>query len=84
MGCIPVVLSKFALKILFMNIFVIMLLFFTGNSWVLPFSEVIDWSTAVVIADERLLFQIPDQIRSITPFEIETMRAQYVYYDKCV
>jgi hypothetical protein len=47
-----------------------------SNSWVLPFSEVIDWSSAVIVADERLLLQIPDQIRSISSFEIESMRAQ--------
>lgn len=47
-----------------------------SNSWVLPFSEVIDWSSAVILADERLLLQIPDQLRSISPFQIESMRAQ--------
>lgn len=50
-----------------------------SNSWVLPFSEVIDWSSAVIIADERLLFQIPDKIRSISQFEIESMRAQCIF-----
>lgn len=52
------------------------LIFFSGNSWVLPFSEVIDWSSAVIIADERILFQIPDQLRSISQFEIESRRTQ--------
>jgi len=29
-----------------------------SNDWVLPFSEVIDWSKAAVLADERLLLQV--------------------------
>ncbi|OTF77452.1 exostosin-1a-like protein [Euroglyphus maynei] len=47
-----------------------------SNSWVLPFNEIIDWPSAVVMADERLVFQIPDQIRSLSRFEIESMRLQ--------
>lgn len=49
-----------------------------SNSWVLPFSERIHWPSAVIIADERFVFQIPDQIRSISKFEIESMRLQLV------
>lgn len=29
-----------------------------SNGWELPFSEVIDWNTAAVIGDERLLLQV--------------------------
>ena len=29
-----------------------------SNDWVLPFSEVIDWTKAAVLADERLLLQV--------------------------
>src|SRR6218665_797757 len=49
------------------------------NSWKLPFSEVIDWKKSVIILDERLLFQIPEQIRNIPTFVIERMRAQCVF-----
>ncbi|KAI7691479.1 hypothetical protein SSS_08255 [Sarcoptes scabiei] len=45
----------------------------------LPFSERIHWPSAVIIADERFVFQIPDQIRSISKFEIESMRLQGIY-----
>lgn len=51
-----------------------------SNSWVLPFNEIIDWPSAIVMADERLVFQIPDQIRSLSRFEIESMRLQYVVF----
>lgn len=29
-----------------------------SNGWELPFSEIIDWNTAAVIGDERLLLQV--------------------------
>lgn len=29
-----------------------------SNEWELPFSEVIDWNSAVIWADERLLMQV--------------------------
>ncbi|KFD61784.1 hypothetical protein M514_26030 [Trichuris suis] len=47
-----------------------------SNDWVLPFSEVIDWSLATVRADERTLFQIPSTLRSIDPSVIDRMRLQ--------
>ncbi|XP_055338110.1 exostosin-1-like [Paramacrobiotus metropolitanus] len=36
-----------------------------SNDWELPFTEVIDWNKAAVMADERLLTQIPSLLRSI-------------------
>lgn len=32
-----------------------------SNGWELPFSEIIDWNTAAVIGDERLLLQVTAQ-----------------------
>lgn len=32
-----------------------------SNGWELPFSEIIDWNTAAVIGDERLLLQVQTQ-----------------------
>lgn len=47
-----------------------------SNSWALPFESKIDWKSAIVRADERLLFQIPDIVRSISPKEILALRQQ--------
>ncbi|KAK6167913.1 hypothetical protein SNE40_021838 [Patella caerulea] len=47
-----------------------------SNRWELPFSEVIDWSKAVVSADERLLLQVPSIVRSISQSEILFYRQQ--------
>ncbi|CAB4067588.1 EXT1 [Lepeophtheirus salmonis] len=47
-----------------------------SNDWILPFSEIIDWSTAVVMADERLLLQVPEILRSIPQGRIFSMRKQ--------
>jgi len=39
-----------------------------SNGWELPFSEVIDWSKAAIIGDERLLLQVHTHIHiHITP-----------------
>lgn len=35
-----------------------------SNEWELPFSEVIDWKSAAIWADERLLFQVGQSICS--------------------
>ena len=45
-----------------------------ADGWVLPFSELIDWSQAAVVADERLLLQVPEIVRSIPPARVFQMR----------
>ncbi|KAK5639015.1 hypothetical protein RI129_011507 [Pyrocoelia pectoralis] len=47
-----------------------------SNGWALPFAQVIDWSKAVVWADERLLLQVPNTVRSISPTNILELRQQ--------
>ncbi|MBN3286890.1 EXT1B protein, partial [Polyodon spathula] len=47
-----------------------------SNGWELPFSEVIDWNTAAVIGDERLLLQVPSTVRSIHQDKILALRQQ--------
>uniref|UniRef100_A0A3B5KF65 Exostosin glycosyltransferase 1 n=1 Tax=Takifugu rubripes TaxID=31033 RepID=A0A3B5KF65_TAKRU len=47
-----------------------------SNGWELPFSEIIDWNTAAVIGDERLLLQIPSTVRSIHQDQILSLRQQ--------
>lgn len=37
-----------------------------SNGWELPFSEIIDWNTAAVIGDERLLLQVTARRRTHT------------------
>ncbi len=47
-----------------------------SNDWRLPFAETVDWSRAAVQADERLLLQTPEILRSIPPGRILTLRQQ--------
>ncbi|ESN98566.1 hypothetical protein HELRODRAFT_119925, partial [Helobdella robusta] len=47
-----------------------------SNDWVLPFSEVIDWSRALLWADERMLLQLPSLVRSIGTERILLLRQQ--------
>lgn len=47
-----------------------------SNSWVLPFQSKIDWRQAAVWADERLLLQVVDVARSISPTQILALRQQ--------
>ena len=47
-----------------------------SDSWVLPFQEVIQWSSAILQFDERLLLQIPEQLRQISKQTIEKMRSK--------
>lgn len=47
-----------------------------SNSWVLPFHPKIDWKQAAVWGDERLLLQVVDTVRSISPTQILALRQQ--------
>uniref|UniRef100_A0A0R3XAY2 Exostosin-2 n=1 Tax=Hydatigena taeniaeformis TaxID=6205 RepID=A0A0R3XAY2_HYDTA len=47
-----------------------------ANDWELPFSEVIDWSKAAVVADERTLSRLPDLLRNFPDSQIVKMREQ--------
>ncbi|XP_062562398.1 LOW QUALITY PROTEIN: exostosin-1-like [Armigeres subalbatus] len=47
-----------------------------SNSWVLPFQSKIDWQQAAIWADERLLLQVPDIVRSISASRILALRQQ--------
>lgn len=47
-----------------------------SNSWVLPFQSKIDWKQAAIWADERLLLQVPDIVRSISASRILALRQQ--------
>ncbi|XP_054720882.1 exostosin-1-like [Uloborus diversus] len=47
-----------------------------SNGWELPFGEAIQWSKAIVFADERLLLQVPDIVRSISPTRVHAFRQQ--------
>ena len=54
-----------------------------SNGWRLPFAEVIDWSEAVIEADERLLLQVPEMLHSISASRVFAMRQQtQVLYDR--
>lgn len=45
-----------------------------ANDWELPFSEVIDWSQAAVLADERTFSRLPVLLRNIPGSRIIQMR----------
>uniref|UniRef100_A0A1I8PY42 Exostosin GT47 domain-containing protein n=1 Tax=Stomoxys calcitrans TaxID=35570 RepID=A0A1I8PY42_STOCA len=47
-----------------------------SNDWVLPFESKIDWKQAAVWADERLLLQVPEVVRSISDERIFALRQQ--------
>ena len=54
-----------------------------SNGWRLPFAEVIDWSQAVIEADERLLLQVPEILHSVPQSKIFAMRQQtQTLYDR--
>lgn len=40
-----------------------------SNGWELPFADVLDWSRAAVLADERLLLQVSCHFRLLKCFE---------------
>ncbi|CAG5106794.1 Similar to ttv: Exostosin-1 (Drosophila melanogaster) [Cotesia congregata] len=47
-----------------------------SNGWALAFHDRIDWNQAVIFTDERLLFQIPDILRSVSNTQILKFRQQ--------
>ncbi|VDD77096.1 unnamed protein product [Mesocestoides corti] len=47
-----------------------------ANDWELPFSEVIDWSQAAILADERTLSRLPELLRNFPDSRIVRMREQ--------
>ena len=51
-----------------------------SNNWVLPFSEVLDWNTAVIWADERKLTDVPFILRNVSIRKIFEMKQQAVFY----
>ena len=54
-----------------------------SNGWRLPFAEVIDWSSAVIEADERLLLQVPEILHAVPASKVFEMRQQtQVLYDR--
>uniref|UniRef100_A0A2K5RQV5 Exostosin-like 1 n=1 Tax=Cebus imitator TaxID=2715852 RepID=A0A2K5RQV5_CEBIM len=44
--------------------------------WELPFSEVIDWTKAAIIADERLLLQVLAALQEMSPAQVLALRQQ--------
>ncbi|XP_019658431.1 exostosin-like 1 isoform X2 [Ailuropoda melanoleuca] len=44
--------------------------------WELPFSEVIDWTKAAIVADERLLFQVLTALQEMPPTRVLALRQQ--------
>lgn len=47
-----------------------------SNGWVLPFSEVIDWSQAAIVIDERNLLQTLEIVRSVSHKRIFQLKQQ--------
>ena len=50
-----------------------------SNGWELPFSEVIDWSKALIQGDERLLTELPSVVRSFSQEQILAMKQQALF-----
>jgi len=50
-----------------------------SNGWELPFSEVIDWSKALIQGDERLLTELPSVVRSFSQEQILSMKQQSLF-----
>ncbi|XP_054994596.1 exostosin-like 1 isoform X1 [Sorex araneus] len=44
--------------------------------WELPFSEVIDWTKAAIVADERLSLQVPSALQEMPPTRVLSLRQQ--------
>ena len=50
-----------------------------SNGWELPFSEVIDWSKALIQGDEQLLTELPSIVRSYSKEQILAMKQQALF-----
>lgn len=52
-----------------------------SNGYILPFSEVLDWKNAVLVVDERQMFQLPYLLRGISSSKILSLRwhAQFMW-----
>ena len=44
--------------------------------YILPFSEVLDWSRASLVVDERQLLQLPYILREVAPSKLLSFRLQ--------
>ncbi len=51
-----------------------------SNGWVLPFSEVLDWSKAVIWGDEQNVQMIPTIIRQISSQQIGEMKYYCIFF----
>ena len=51
-----------------------------SNGWVLPFSEVLDWSKAVIWGDEQNVQMIPTIIRQISSQQIAEMKYYCIFF----
>ncbi|XP_064381130.1 exostosin-like 1 isoform X2 [Dromaius novaehollandiae] len=47
-----------------------------SDGWELPFSEVLDWGKAAVVASERLLLQVPSAVRRVGPERLLALQQQ--------
>lgn len=50
-----------------------------SNGWELPFSEIINWNTAAVIGDERLLLQVHILYSSVPVKLAQIIEAGFVF-----
>ena len=50
-----------------------------SNGWELPFSEMIDWSKALIQGDEKLLTELPSIVRSYSKEQILAMKQQTLF-----
>lgn len=49
-----------------------------SNNWVKPFESVIDWTQAVIEADERNLLQLPEMLRAYDWRSIDSLKSQSI------
>jgi len=44
-----------------------------SDSWVLPFNEIIDWTQAAIVADEKMLMQLPETLKALQATKVAQM-----------